>query len=511
MPLPSLARAAKALPIAVLLTWAAWERFRLPLTPCGDGDIRAYLGPALSQLTGFGFTHVYGQCFLYPAILWAILGITGDFRWITVFQYGSGLATGALLFACWRQLRSSVLHDLAGVALAGLYLFSTPTIHFERAIRPEAFFAFSATLNIYLNLRFIRDRFIDPRPRRAVALGAAAAFVSVAAWLLKPSFAIMLVLANLPILIGLLHTGQTRGQKLALALLPAVAATALLILPEARLRASDPWKDLYISQSLFSIHADIINDQLAADAVRPSPDVPYPAMFIAAAHAKLTETLAEDRASQSKYWPVLGFNPDYLVNPPDGFSHWLIEVLGQKRETEFCRFYYWRAVRLRPWQMAAKVARQLGAFYGVGRCPAYASMYRPVLSADYQQSEDSFSGLPELAPYAGGNAFKARTALLKSSPLQIGPFPKAEAAGRVLSAVYFAGLAISALLLFSRAMRPGAIVTLFLFSYNFGTVLALAIGHTLDVGRYSQYQLSYTLLAEFASLWLVVEWMRSRS
>ena len=48
-------------------------------------------------------------------------------------------------------------------------------------------------------------------------------------------------------------------------------------------------------------------------------------------------------------------------------------------------------------------------------------------------------------------------------------------------------------------------VLLLLYAYNFGTVLTLAIGHSLDVGRYSQYQFAYTLLPDFVSVWLAVE------
>src|SRR5207244_11009581 len=50
-----------------------------------------------------------------------------------------------------------------------------------------------------------------------------------------------------------------------------------------------------------------------------------------------------------------------------------------------------------------------------------------------------------------------------------------------------------------------ASVLLLIYMYNFGTVLTLAIGHSLDVTRYSQYQFAYTLLPDFVSVWLGVE------
>lgn len=510
MATPSLARGAKAAPavvLALLLAWAAHERFRLPLTPCADGDIRAYLGPALSQFRGAGFVHLYGQCFLYPGFVWAILRLGGDFRWLTAVQNAGGLATGAALFACWRELRRlfpaarvpAAAHDLAGVALAAVYLFSSATIGFERAIRPEAIFPLFAILNIYCNLRFI-----TARSTQAVVWGTFAIFLSVAAWLIKPSFSVMLLLANLPIFISLFRAGQTVRQKIATIGIPLVAAGVLLILPEAILRGADPMKDSYVALSLFSVHADIIDDQLAEDA-RTNAAVPFPIMFVSAAHEQLSAALAEDRAHHSKFWPALGFNPDYLILEPDAFAKWLDQVLVPSREIEFYRYYYWRSMRLRPGQLAKKVGRQFRVFYHFGGCPAYAPKFRPVLAADYRNSAQSLQAMPDLRKIPAGQAFVARTDALSSSAMQIGPFPRAEKFGRFLAATYLAGLLVTALLTFFPVMRPAAIATLFLYSYNFGTVLALAIAHTLDVGRYSQYQLSYTLLAQFASFWLVAE------
>ena len=46
---------------------------------------------------------------------------------------------------------------------------------------------------------------------------------------------------------------------------------------------------------------------------------------------------------------------------------------------------------------------------------------------------------------------------------------------------------------------------LLLYSYNFGTTLAISIGHSMDIGRYSMYQLAYTLLPQTVSLWLAME------
>ena len=165
-----------ALTLALVFGWAAWERFRLPLTPCVDRDVWAYLGPGLDALLGQPFREWFGQCFLYPWFLYALLRVGGSFRWIALVQGLLGLGTGALMFCCWMELRRllpaprlpAFTFKLLGAGLAGVYLFSTATVQFERALRPEAVFPFVVILQIYCNLRFIRARFLDGQPSRAL-------------------------------------------------------------------------------------------------------------------------------------------------------------------------------------------------------------------------------------------------------------------------------------------------------------------------------------------------------
>ena len=64
MPKLTLSRCLHALPaltLALVFGWAAWERFRLPLTPWVDRDVWAYLGPGLDALLGERFREWFGQ------------------------------------------------------------------------------------------------------------------------------------------------------------------------------------------------------------------------------------------------------------------------------------------------------------------------------------------------------------------------------------------------------------------------------------------------------------------
>ena len=512
-----------ALALIVVFGWAAWERFRLPLTPFADPDVWAYLGPGLDALLGEQFRDWFGQCFLYPWLLYVLLRVAGSFRWITLVQGLLGLGTGALLFACWievrRFLRGPCLpawaFKLLGAELVAVYLFSSVTIRFERTLRPEAVFPFVVILQIYCNLRFIRAAFLGTKLDRFLLSGGSAVFLSVAASLLKPGFLGAVLVANLPAIIFLFRRGRPVSTKMLLVAMPVVAAALLLIWPESNLRRRDPAASRYLVQSLFSIHADLINKQMAEDVARHVA-TSYPSEVLAVIHAALTDALRQSRGGNAKYWPALGFNGDYLRfgdSDKPSFLRGLTNRLGSEgQSTEFCRYYYWRTVRGQPAGMAAKIARQFAVFYQPWRCPAYFTRASFTLAEQYRQTSACLLAEPKLQRYPPGASLFASTAALRDSPLQIGPYKASACINRFLSPTHlywclWAG--VLTVLAWRKsglsAFGPVAMVLVLLYGYNFGTVLTVAIGHSLDVDRYSQYQFSYTLLPDFVSMWLALE------
>src|SRR5438477_1147535 len=515
MPKLTLSRCLHTLPalaLALIFGWATWERFRLPLAPFANPDVWAYLGPGLDALLGEPFREWFGQCFLYPWFLYVLLKASGTFKCITLVQSLLGLGTGALMFCCWMELGRlmstlrlpRLTFKLLGAGLAGVYLFSTATIQFERTLNPEAVFPFVVVLQIYCNLRFIRSRFIDGQPGRALLSGWSALFLSVAASLLKPSFLGVVVLANLPIIIALFRPGQSAWGKLLLVAVPVLGAVLLLAWPEYKLRQAAG--SLYLARSLFSVHADLINDQIAEDLARHAR-TPYSPEFLAATHAALSEALRESRGEEGKYWHALGFKADYLRYGDKAGNHAFLRELtdrlgGKEQSVEFCRYYYWRAMRGQPLGMAAKIARQFAVFYRIGRCPAYTTYARFNLGEEYRLSAECLASQRKLPRYPPGVVLLARTAALTNSPPQIGSYRLTGRINQFLSKTHvfwcvWAGLlAVCAWRI--QAIRAvfgtAAPVLLLLYCYHFGTVLTLAIGHSLDVDRYSQYELAYTLL-----------------
>src|SRR5438874_240896 len=209
--------------VAALFALAAWQRFALPLDPIADPDTWGYVAPALQKLVGAGFVHTDGRNFVYPAFLFVVLRVFGDFRAIVITQHLLGLAAGGVLLVTWRRTRVFVpdsgvnlaAHSVLGLLAAAVFLLAGDPVRFEMQLRPEGVCAFLVSLNLYFALQFIACSFVEQRRWPAVAFGVVAALTAVLLASAKPSFALDAVLSLLPVGIFFFRRGWL-GQKIAL-------------------------------------------------------------------------------------------------------------------------------------------------------------------------------------------------------------------------------------------------------------------------------------------------------
>jgi hypothetical protein len=502
-----------------LIPWAAWLRFSLPLDPIADPDTWGYLSPALSKLVGSDFVHA-GRNFVYPAFLFFLLRVFGDFRAITITQHLLGLVAGGVLLVTWRRLRifvpssrlSPFTHDAVGLIAAAIFLVAGEPIRAEMQLRPEAVCAFLLSLNLYFAIGFIARTFVEPR-RPAGWFGIWTTITALLLCSVKPSFVFMASVPLLPVGIFFLRRNWFQ-QKIVLGSGAAIGA-AMLLLPEYFLSRDDDMGRAFLPTTIFVVHADLIRDQMADDLARAAT-LPYPGDWLSRVHDQLSAEIAQSVADRGLI-PSLGFSPDYLTYSENSSAAQLAREFkyDMPAVSEFYRFYYWRTWRQRPFQMMKKIASQIAFFYAP-ICPAYDRAKTMSLTIWYRLgfstlSRSSYSDVWKTYPPAV--EFMGRTESMAQRAPAIEQRRVVRMALAVLAGAYLPLLAVSLVLaaatLFRRDYRRhvGWLValTLFVFLYNAAACLEVAIINSLENPRYSTVQLFFTLLAEFLAAWLLME------
>ena len=509
-----------------ILGFAAKIRFEIPQTPLFDGDSWGYLRPGFYKLTGGNYAHAFGRNFLYPAFVFVILCVAGDYEALTVVQHVLGLLTGVVLVLAWnvlcellivRSARARMAARFLGLLLAADYLFTRWPILFEHTLRPEAVFPLAAAASLLLNFLALRAGYVARRPtveRWCLGLN----FVVVcAAQALKPSFGFAFAAANLPLAVWLCRRAvpwQTKARTTGAAV--AVAFLALW-LPEHLLARSDTKTLSFLPTMLFSVHARYIHEQIVDD-LRRGDTAPYPAAWLATFNQALERSL--DGAAQPGQLALgsLGFNADYLLTRDPVFQ----EAFGKRQDREvaaFCTHYYWKTWRHHPGEMLGKIVRELAQVYRfrwdllrhrnlLNAADKYTGRVQRPLAYDYRgaftcvlvpglntQFDQSFYGKRYLRRLRS----LGRTHAVVRQPPWVGVLNNVLAL-LDLPLLILAALGSCGLVWWRGHDLPPAVPALgLLFAVNFAMFLTVATAHTLDFDRYIENQRLLTVSGEFAA------------
>jgi hypothetical protein len=510
------------LALAAIFSWAAWQRFALPLDPLADPDTWGYLSPALRKLTGAEFGHTYGRNFVYPGFVFLILRAFGEFRAITLLQHLLGLVAGGFLVLTWRQARVFVanprlghrVYDAFGLIAVAIFLFAGETIHVEMQLRPEGACAFLLSLNVWLAIHFVAASYIDNRRTAATAYGAALVFSSLLLASVKPSFVLVAIVTVFPVATFFFRRDWLR-EKFALAT-GALIGGALLLVPEHFLSRNDEQSRTFLPTTLFVIHANLIRDQMAED-VQLNAQLPYSHDWLARVNTVLNAEIAKSATVEPRYHVSAGFSPDYLMYNSTSIAAQLrSEFHGNVAALcAFYRFYYWRIWLQRPIRVLEKIARQMSIFYAP-MCPAYSRSKAFPLTSDYERGVKALD-VPLYRKvwicYPPAVEFVSRTRLLaRNTPAIEQPAWIRKPLGVLASAycpLLVVSIAISSFVLLRQRRRSRfgwlAGFVLFLFACNFFACLEVAIVHLLEYSRYITVQMYFALLAQFFALWFVAE------
>jgi hypothetical protein len=504
---------------AVLFAWAAWLRFRLPLDPIADPDTWTYLSPALRKLTGGEFEHMpYGRNFVYPGFLYLLLRFFGDFRAITVAQHFLGLLAGGVLLLTWQRARvflsnprvAPTGHNALGLLAATTFVLASGPIHFEMQLRPEAVSVFLISVNLYAVIQFGACCFVENRQTAAIAYGITTILSSLLLADVKPSLALVAIVAILPLGMFFFRRGLL-WQKMALGG-GAAASVALLLLPEDFFSRSDAMSKWYLPTQLFAIHANLIRDQIRDDLERDAK-VPYSQEWLAHVHS----TLGAEIAKSGVHYSTLGLNPDYLMHNPTSIAAQLRKEFGNNVSglSAFYWYYYWRVWLRRPSLMIKKIGRQMAVFYAP-MCPAYSRERAWTLTNEYRLAVASLSqeakhkvweAYPPAVRFMGRTEMLARDAPIVQHPVLV-RITMSILAGTYMT-LFLAALALSVVVFAEKRHRSRlgwlAALVLFVYLYNVASCFEVAVIHTLQNPRYVTVQVFFTILSQFLALWFLIE------
>jgi hypothetical protein len=504
--------------VAALFSAALVRRFALPLVPILDADSPNFLWSALLKLNGDGFVHNAGLNFIYPGALYLLLRAFSDFRAIVIVQHLLGVAAGAFFVLGWNRLHDfnvaprlhRGVHQAIGLLGAAIYLLSATPIIFEMQIRPEAVCMFTQMLWFWLGTQFLFYRLVSPDAKAAALYGIAGVANGLLLYSLKPSYALTALFTGA--IIAWLTVRSNQGSKhKALFIAGSIAVVLAFLVPEHLQARDDRASRLFLPQTLFSVHAAIIHEQMGEDLAN-GRTTPFPRPWLQSAYDDLGAEIERFRRPPPGQFSLLGFDPDYLMNGEHAiFTRWLQELGSDKEYEAFLKYYYWRALRERPVSFGTKICRQIGVFYS-WECPAFLTYRRiPLVGWHYGRSL-ALMNEPETAEQLrrlpAGRGLVAQTEELCSREivLDIGKrlFWCHGALSRAYLPVLFLSVGIALWVILvrkpSRSARWPSFLVLFFFLPNLGNVLAISAVHSMEVQRYSTVQFAAALVAE---LWAI--------
>jgi hypothetical protein len=356
--------------LAIVAAFAALARFRIAPVAISEWDSWGWLNPALNWIGGIGFREHFEREWLYGAFIAMCLRLTGSFAGYIIIQQVLGLLAGVLMWLTWRtwtglfpkHLLFEIGSALAGLLVVAVYLFSPIALTLELSIRPEGIMAFSAFLQLYCVTSYCKFRWHQPRPAASVIFGALAIPLAYAMFVLKPNWLLAVPATTLPVFVGVF--GQT--VSLPVRFFTPIAGVFLvlvtLLLPEKILFI--PMKDarVVLPMTLFTVHAEMIHEDMERELAAPA--TPEAKRRFLQVFFPVFDREMQAARTLAKYYPRLGFDPDYLMYRSSVFP-FLETTYAMSRNdiAAFCRGSFLSAVWNKPSSYARKVFTQLGYFF----------------------------------------------------------------------------------------------------------------------------------------------------
>jgi len=363
---------------------------------------------------------------------------------------------------------------------------------FELAIRPEAIIAFVAFFQLFCVVSYCRFRWKEPHAAASIIFGALSLPLAWALFVLKPNRALAVPATVLPVFLGIF--GQARPH--AARLLPPALGCGLIILslwlPDKLLFLRTSQTRMVLPLTLFTIHADIIRENLADELQSPKTTTDR-RQFLEGFLPVLDKEILTAKVENPSYKRI-GFDPDYLMYRsaifPSLSSEWR---MTPEQVAAFCRRSFVSAIAHRSLDYARKVGSQIEYFF----FPDDGTFFRKRvdLAKIYAYSLQTLPLTLEAASNAGTQSlFQAYRTQTEDRVSQAKNLESIRSFRQFLKSAKSFTLTIELAFLLSLAacffwkplafMRLPGLVALLIFSAPLGNALTVAMVHALDNSRY---------------------------
>jgi hypothetical protein len=470
-------------------------RAHLPAVPLADGDTWGYLNPALSWLSGSGFKETNERDWFYPALLAAILRISGQFNAIVYVQRFLGLSGVLLFWLSWRSwLRFlaapsfgfHVVSSIVALSLLSLYALSPQQALFENSIRPEGMLAFFEMMYFYCLLEFLRARWKLHQASLAILFGAGTLGLSYLVLLLKPSWGFSFGSTLLCLLAGAL--GKASLLVRFGPLLSSCAACLLVFAAPRGLGFEKQEARLFLPCTLVAVHTPQI---LETGAMLRSRDESSDALLPENFYQLLGDAYQPARADAARC-PVLGFNQEYILYDSGFFSSIAQKENWTDRQLQAaCYAAYFRAWRHVPISMMQKIIKQALVFLFPSSNDFYFTGKSTHFDSELANSR-SFLPSANFSPRVQEMYQSYIDSLERhhANPTPLLGFRVLAAFAQVVAWLSFwlqAAFFLTLIIWSPRKKSPvhlAGIATVAVLAATYGNVLTVAVVHTLDLPRY---------------------------
>ena len=486
--------------LAVLVAAAAAARFRIAPVAISEWDSWGWLNPALNWLGGPGFREHFEREWLYGAFIATCLRLTGSFSGYVVIQQVLGLLAGVLMWLTWRTWTAlfprhiffEIGSAITGLFVVAVYLFSPIALLLELSIRPEGIMAFAAFLQLYCVTSYCKFRWHEPRPMASAIFGALAIPFAYALFVLKPNWLLAVPATTLPVFVGVFGKAAPLPVRLLTPIAGIFLILVTLLLPEKIFFI--PMKDtrVVLPMTLFTVHADVIHEDMARELA--APGTPEERRSFLRVFLPVFDREMQTARTLAKYYPRLGFDPDYLMYRSSMFP-FLESTYGMSRKdiAAFCRASFLSAVWNQPSSYARKVFTQLGYFFFPDDGTFFRTrvqmgkMYEYALTTVPDSLDDAISK-PVDAVYEAYHQSLVRQAGQSGTLEVFRPFRSllrlVKTAAFWIEIAFFFSLAACLLLRPLARLRLPGFVALVFFLAPACNALTVALVHALDNSRY---------------------------